>query len=347
MNLYLDSGYVDIAKIINTSATFIFCVGGRGTGKTYGALDYVTKNDIKFILMRRRQDILDNINVPDFSPFKSLNIDRVMQIGSDKISKYSAAFYKQKYNDEKDEWENYGAPVGYTMALSTVSHLRGFDASDVDLLIYDEFIPEKHERAIKNEGEAFANAYETINRNRELKGKKPLKVLFLANANDINNQIFIFFRLVDPVYKAIKKGKNFVFDTKKGYAIFLLKDSPISEKKQKTALYKLTSGTEFSSMSIENDFNAEDDELIKSMKLNEYRLLVCVGELSIYQHKSNQSWYCSTHRSGTPDLDFTDQENDILRFRSKYMILWAKFLKKKIVFEDAYSKALFESLFKK
>ena len=46
------------------------------------------------------------------------------------------------------------------MALSTVSNLRGFDMSDCTLLIYDEFIPEPHERPLKNEAAALFNAYE-------------------------------------------------------------------------------------------------------------------------------------------------------------------------------------------
>jgi hypothetical protein len=41
-------------------------------------------------------------------------------------------------------------PIGYTCALSTLSNMRGFDASDIQLLICDEFIPEKHERLLKN-----------------------------------------------------------------------------------------------------------------------------------------------------------------------------------------------------
>ena len=40
-------------------------------------------------------------------------------------------------------------------------------ASDI---IFAEFIPEAHERLIKNEAAALFNFYETINRNRELDG---------------------------------------------------------------------------------------------------------------------------------------------------------------------------------
>lgn len=38
-----------------------------------------------------------------------------------------------------------GLPIGYTAALSTFSHIRGIDASDVSLFFLDEFIKEPHE----------------------------------------------------------------------------------------------------------------------------------------------------------------------------------------------------------
>ena len=53
MGLYLDSGYANIAYILSKGVTFNFVIGGRGTGKTYGALQHIINNDIKFALMRR------------------------------------------------------------------------------------------------------------------------------------------------------------------------------------------------------------------------------------------------------------------------------------------------------
>jgi hypothetical protein len=157
-------------------------------------IETVIEDEIKFIYMRRTQSQADLINKPEFSPFKSLNNDFGWKIGTDSISKYNAGFYQQIESD--DRLVCTGAPLGFTAALSTISNIRGFDASDVELQIYDEFIPEKHERPIKNEGAAFLNAYETINRNRELKGRKPLQCICLANANDLANPIFMELRLV-------------------------------------------------------------------------------------------------------------------------------------------------------
>jgi hypothetical protein len=153
VKIYQDSGYIDIRKILSQGMPFNFIVGGRATGKTYTSLEVVVEDKKKFIYMRRTQSQADLINKPDFSPFKSINTDFGWHIGTEAISKYNAGFYQQQQQD--DIWVSQGAPIGYTCALSTISNLRGFDATDVEILIYDECIPEKHERPIKNEGAAF------------------------------------------------------------------------------------------------------------------------------------------------------------------------------------------------
>ena len=78
----------------------------------------------------------------------------------------------------------------------------------MQLWIFDEFIPERHERPIKNEGAAFLNAYETMNRNRELQGYKPIQTLCLANANDLGNPIFMELGLVSRAMRMQQTGKT-------------------------------------------------------------------------------------------------------------------------------------------
>ena len=94
---------------------------------------------------------------------------------------------------------------GYTSALSTFSNLRGFDGSNIKILLYDEFIPERHERLIKNEADAFFNVYETINRNRELQGGPPLIALCLSNSNSLASPIFTALNLVKTLERMHNK----------------------------------------------------------------------------------------------------------------------------------------------
>ena len=188
MSLYLDNGYLDVAKILSYKIPFTWVVGGRASGKTFGALKTLYETNTRFMLMRRTQAQVDLINKPEFNPYKAVNA----YIGSDvtvkPISKYNSKMIE--YDGENDRL------IGYTCALSTIANMRGFDASDIDVLLYDEFVPEKHERALKYEGSAFANAYESLGRNREVQGRPPLQVLGLANAFNIANPIFLEFGLV-------------------------------------------------------------------------------------------------------------------------------------------------------
>lgn len=338
MKIYDDNGYLSIDNILSCNKPFIFVVGGRGTGKTYGALKYVIEHDIKFILMRRTQSQVDLINKPEFCPFKSLNNDKGWNIGTAPISKYNVGFYRME--DQNGKAVPSGPPVGLSVALSTISNLRGFDASDIELLIYDEFIPERHERPIKEEGAAFLNAYETINRNRELQGRKPLQVLCLANANDLGNPIFTELKLIAKAENMKRKDQEFSILDNRGIALFVLNKSPISAAKKDTALYKVSDGSDYADMALANQFSEMNSRSVKSMPLNEYKPIVCVGEICIYKHKSNGSYYVSTTISGSPDK-FGTSDTELQRFNRAYFYLFESYMKDNIIFEDFTCEVLF------
>lgn len=293
--LYLNNGYLNVPYILHYNVPFIFVVGGRGTGKTYGALKYVLESGTPFIYMRRTQSQADIISKPEFSPFKTISRDMGIAVTSQPITKYNAAFYLADLDGDKAIPA--GPPIGYTMALSTVSNLRGFDASDVEIIIYDEFIPEKHERPLKNEADALFNAYETINRNRELSGRAAVKLLALSNANTLENPIFQKLEIVDKVYKMQKTGQTVTINEARGYAVVMLTGSPISTAKDQTALYKLTRGSDFAAMSIDNSYNI-DFERPAVIDLLQYTPVCTVEGITIYQHKSAPRLYVTLHKSG-------------------------------------------------
>lgn len=333
MSIYLSSGYLDIAKILGYGLPFNFIVGGRATGKTYGALKYAYESHTRFILMRRTQAQTDLINKPEFNPYKAINTDLGSDIQVKSISKYNSRIFEPAEDGEQ--------LLGYTCALSTISNMRGFDASDCRLLIYDEFIPERHERPIKGEGAAFLNAYESINRNRELKGDPPLQVLGLANAFNIANPIFMELGLVGRCEKMKNSDQELFIDRERGILLVLLQHSRISAAKADTALYRLSSGS-YSDMALSNDFIYNSTDNIKAQALKEYKLLCTVGEISIYRHKSKREYYVSEHRTGTAP-QYKSDEVGIMRYRRKYGILMAPaYVNNRVQFENILTKSLFE-----
>lgn len=344
VRIYDEKGYLNVKEILTLETPFIFIIGGRAIGKTYGFLKTVYEEKTKFFYLRRTQAQVDIISKPEFSPFKSINHDCNYNIGVAPITKYSSGFYNMEENDS-GKVVACGSPVGYIGALSTFSNLRGFDSSDVEVLIYDEFIPEKHERPIKNEADAFLNAYETINRNRELDGRKPLKAICLANANDMANAIFMSMGLVKIAENMKKKNKEIYINIERGYSVIMPKESPISEKKKNTALYRFAGDTEFSEMSLCNDFSSEEIGKIKSCNLKEYKPVVSVGEITIYKHKTKRLFYATTHKSGTPET-FGSGDIELKRFRKSYGYIWREYIANRIEFEEYYVEILLTKYFK-
>jgi len=343
MKLYDDNGYVNIPEILKHEAVFIFIYGGRGTGKTYGALKEMKEGDHKFIYMRRLQAQTDIVKKENMQPYKTLNDDMGWSVKPFPVNKYISAFYDSTINEDGKEIP-VGDQRGLLTSLSTFSNLRGVDGSEIDTIILDEFIPELNERPIKGEADALFNAYETINRNRELNGKLPVKLLCLANSNRIDNPLFMELNLVRKAEKIRKDGAEYYFDKKRKMLLIDLYKSKISEEKSDTALYQLTKGTEFYEMAIRNSFINEERGRIETRPIREYKPVVSIGEITVYKHKSKKEFYVTTFKSGSPE-GFTAGEKDRARFKSKYIYLWRAYMLRNIVFEDYMSEILFDKYF--
>lgn len=343
MKLYDNNGYVNIPEVLKHEATFIFIYGGRGTGKTYGSLKEMIEGKHHFIYMRRLAAQTDIVKKESMQPYKTLNDDMGWSIQPFPINKYISAFYESDVNED-GKVIPVGEQHGLLTSLSTFSNLRGVDGSDIDTIILDEFIPELNERPIKGEADALFNAYETINRNRELKGEDPVKLLCLANSNRIDNPLFMELKLVRKAEKIRQEGKEYLYDPKRKMLLIDLYKSQISEAKSDTALYQLTKGTEFYEMAIRNSFINEERGRIETRPIKEYRPVVSIGEITIYKHKSRREYYVTTFRSGSPD-SYTTGEKDRERFRKKYLFLWQCYMRREVVFEEYMSEILFDKYF--
>ena len=344
MKLYDNKGYVNIKEILKHPAVFIFIYGGRGTGKTYGTLQEMIDGGHKFIYLRRLASQVDIVKKEDMQPFKTLNTDRGWSIEPFTINKYISAFYTSKPNEDGKRTPD-GDSFGLLASLSTFSNLRGVDGSDLDVMILDEFIPELNERPIKGEADALFNAYETINRNRELTGSDPVKLICLANSNRIDNPLFMELNLIRKAEKIRKDGKDFYYDDKRKMLLIDLYKSKISEEKSDTALYRLTRGTDFYNMAIKNAFINEERGRIEHRPIKEYKPIVSIGEITIYKHKSKREYYATGFRSGSPSMYGTGQR-ERERFRKDWISLWRAYMQRRVVFEEYMIEVLFDKYFR-
>ena len=342
MGLYLENGFFNFSEAVRRSTAFNFIIGGRGTGKTYGALKWCLEEKRKFLFMRRLQKEVDVISKDELSPFKVYGDMFGGAVLCRPVSKYISGVYFSVKDDDGNVIPS-GAPVGYVCALSSIANLRGFDTSDIEYIIFDEFIPEKSSAKQKYLGDALLNAYEPINRNRELFGRDPVKMFALANSNDLGNDVFISLGIVSIVERMNRKGQEFFQDVERGITIIMLNKSRISERKRNTALYKLTAGSEFYKMSLSNDFAYDDRFNIRSRPLREYKPLFSWGGIICYEHKSRPEYYVTFHLSGSPEI-YTG-ETGRHECRRHYAGIWKAYYAGQVYFETFDALRIFRLLY--
>lgn len=321
MGIYQDNGYLDMAKIINYKYRNIFVYGGRGPGKTFNSLAYVLSEGVKFMYLRRTQSQLETLCMEPFNPFKEINRKYGYDARLEKMGKYAAVV---KLGDDV---------VGYGASLSTFANIRSFSAEDIEIIIYDEFVPEKHQKKIPHEYEALMNLYESINRNRELEGKHYVKLIGLTNSNDITSPILLGMQLIGTVEKMKAKGMETCPSPDGETLLIDTMYSPILKEKANIGFYK-TKNDAFSKMAISGEFERVSNSVIKAQPISEYTPLVTVGELTIYKHKSSRNrYYCTTHRSGSP-AHFGATEIELQRFGRACRWSWQAYYRNEIIFED-------------
>ena len=285
--------------------------------------------------MRRTQTIVEQLCIDKFNPFSELNSELGRKIVLKKESQYVVSIIDESDNDK---W------LGYLLALSTFSNVRGLLALEIRTIIFDEFVPEKHAHKIKGEAEALFNAYETINRNRELQGAPPLKLLCLSNSDQLVNPLFIELKIIKQCETMKRRGIEYVNNGSSGLTLVVLSRSPISAAKGETALYKLTRGSRFETMALENEFMDERAGDVRSLPLREFTPVVGVGEITVYSHKSEGYYYISEHRQGSPDI-YGMGDIELAQFRRKYIRIWDAYLAKTVVFETYVCEAILRKAF--
>ena len=330
MRLYDENGWLNVHDINALRYPFVFVLGGRGIGKTYGnADDIVNFYRGKVLFLRRTKTEFDIVSSNSANTFSEYN----SQTEHDLHFEPTAGF-KMLVED--------GEEIGVAAALSTFSNLRGggFGALRPDIVIYDEFIPESHKNKIRNECDVLLNMYETVNRNRELAGEPPLKLRCYSNSTDISNPVFMGLGLVTLAEKLRKRDAEFIADEKRGVALIMCNASPISQRKRETALYKLSEQNKsFYEMAINNKF---DSGLYPATprRIIEYKIICNVGELGIYKHKSKNKWYvCEIHQ--TAKFNYSPNDTDLESFRNRYYEMEERYYNRLIEFENDIDQLLF------
>lgn len=343
--------YVEAEGIINRfigrNIFFYYLCGGRGIGKTYGAMDLCRKVgtgalDIlgvpgKFLYLRRTAVEAISVASPESCPFKKYNDNEGYSICADFDQK--RGFGQFYYDSEKN------CPIGYVAALSTFSNLRGIDFSDVTLILYDECIPEnKNKKPLRNEGFLFLNAYETINRNRILDGKPEVVVLFLSNAIDLGADLLSELSLTPIFNNLLFREQEKYTDYNRSLHIELYKDHPVSKEKEQGVLYKFAKPTGFNRTALSGEFVENDLHVIKQVKISEYKPVFNLENVTVYKHKNKELYHVSMTYNKAPN-SFRVYERE--KVRSAFYWQYKLMVADDIVTYDSYNtKTIFEAMIK-
>ena len=328
--------WYDAPADIKKGYIFNFVIGGRGIGKTYGLLKDTIENETRFIYLRRSNTEIKICGREAGNPFKKLNDD----LGTYYYIEGSEEISVIRYLDENEEKHT----VGYAAALSTFANMRGVDFSDIELIIFDEFVQHaENRRLLKDELESFLNFYETVNRNREMQGKPPVRVFFLSNAVSIASPILTGLGLTKVIEKMIRKDKEYYYDDDRSIMLHLPYDQEFVQAKGETFLYKLTKGMAFSSHALQNMFAYDSFFNVKSKNLAEYIPVCAYENIFIYKKKTAGEYYACYARADCPVYDSDSRD----LFRRKYGLRFkTAIIEGRFIFSEYSIKTLVSELVK-
>lgn len=303
-------------------AAIYIVIGGRGTGKTYSSLRYVTDENQKFIFMKRTNKDVDlmcqnpkrdqKFDV-ELSPYKSLNRDYNYNIHAIKLYEGFGGFWKCDTDGEP-----IGDPRGYILSFNAVSKFKGFDLSECDYIIFDEFIPLPYERVNRHEGIELLDLYRTVGRANNIINGKILKLICLANATTVSCPVINDFELTDTIVGMQARGESALYLDDRAIFIRIVPDiNGFREKESQNPIYKAMRGTKWAQMSLDNEFAYNDFSNVRRRNLKNYRCLCHVRNKlkDYYIYVGDQGYYMTYQRSNTYEFDYDlNLENDQKRF---------------------------------
>jgi hypothetical protein len=274
------SSYYNFAKLFSYNATYNFCVGARGLGKTYGAKKKAIKDALKdgseFIYLRRYKEEMVTAKEAFFAdiahefPKYDLEVKGAFAFAAPITSR----------DTKKREWTK----IGYFIALSTAQKIKSVPFPKVRTIIFDEFILEPGPiRYLPSEATVFNNFYSSIDRYKD-----KTKVLFIANSVSIMNPYFIEYEIrPDEEGEFVIKADGFIC------AHFPNADNFKSEVYE-TRFGKFIKESDYAQYAVGNKFSDDHDSLLE-LKDSKARAMFILetdkGQFSVWLNIFSDQYY--------------------------------------------------------
>ena len=345
-DLYLPEGYLNIKgyvypKVMEHDIWLILMLGKRQVGKTYGALETMLEYKLQHILLRRTTAELDTIAAsPDLNPYKVYEPE--YHVGLFKQAKKLCRICDWLPDEEGKAIP--GEQRGLATSLAEIAHIRGFSGAAFSDMVFDEFIPEKGVVTRKSEGDAFLNAYVTINGNRELQGKPPLRCWLLANTNRLDSPILEALNVSDDILYMRRKGMEELIQN--GVYIIQPDSAVVTAKRSETALMRqVNRNSEFYGMAMENRFSYDESPYIKTMSIKNLQPVWSYDD-KIFCRETADGYYISraTFRSANCP-SYTSGKTDRERLYMDFLYMRQYYYAGCIMFSDLRVLAIFKQIF--
>lgn len=300
----------------------------RGPGKTYSSLRMMIEDNIQFIFIKRTNKDVEfmcsgskNKKMPkvDVSPFKPLHRDlgEKFNIRAFKIDEGFAAFW---HVNEEDEPE--GLPVGYIISLNAIKDIKGFDLSECDYIIFDEFIPKPWERVARKEGDSLLDLYMTVQRDKKQRGNGEIKLICLANATSIRNPVYLTLNLVDTAAEMNIRDIEYTYDEYRGIVMHQIHSDEPETDEEKLGIQKAMEGTEWGMMAFGGKFGYNDFTTIGHVNLKNFRPVVAFTYKTntTYVYMKDGLYYACGAKNEKMQMYDLNRENQQKKFWLEYGI---------------------------
>ncbi len=295
----------------------------RGPGKTYSSLWYAYYNHLPIIYMKRTNDdvnlITTNMGAFDASPYVPLNRDKHINVKPSKIKDGIGAFY-----NVADDGEEVGDPVSYILSLNKIKQFKGFDFSHCEWLLFDEFIPQVGEIIKRKEGEMLLDLYMTVARDRQKRGRAPLKLILFANSEEISTPITNTLEVVDIMADLNASAQTHYYDKERGILLHHITNDeyPIKDS-ERGGIYAAMKDTAWGKKAFEGEFTNNDFTNVKRMNLKGMMPFIHLhhknNDYYIYTREDGMRYMCTSRAKCPLDFDL-NLENDQKLFFIDYGI---------------------------
>lgn len=323
----------------------------RGPGKTYSCLyeSILLKNKILF-LKRSNADIdmlcNDDVDGSDFDSSPWAPICRDHPELNIKVKKLSNGFAMAYFADDEGNSMGNDSIIAYCCSLHAIKDLKGYSI-DVDVVLFDEFIPLPGQRCDKNESDQVLSCYMTALRDKIRRGRNPMPLVLFSNSEQLSCRLTVGLEVIDDIYMLQCSGRSHIINEKRGLMIHHILPEEINQKDNESVnspIGKLMAGTKWYDRNFSGLFT-EDMSMVKDIPTKNFKIIVKLKKesrtLYILEREKDGIIYFTDNIKGLklpkesiPEYDF-NFENDCKSFYTSKLLrnIERKFMNKQCYFQ--------------